>query len=56
MSEDKDREIKRIIGEAIGEASMCWEPRPTGVFLSDRASSIIDRVFDELKALTPPVD
>jgi len=30
------------IGELVGEASMCWDPPPLGVFESDRASRIVD--------------
>lgn len=37
-------EIKREIGEAIGEGSMCWDPIPTGVFDATRASAIVERV------------
>jgi hypothetical protein len=36
-------ELRRIIGEAVGEASLQWEPKPTGVFDSDGAVGVIDR-------------
>lgn len=46
MSEATEtKTIENLIGEAIGEASMCWDPRPTGVFESDRASGIVDRIL-----------
>lgn len=32
------------LGEIIGEASMCWKEIPTGVFDSDRAVKLIDRL------------
>jgi len=44
MSEPKS--FRNIVGEAIGEASMCWLETPTGVFDSDRASRIVDKIFD----------
>lgn len=42
-------ERKQLIGEAIGEASMCWGEMPTGVFDSTRASKIVDRVVAALE-------
>lgn len=33
-------QIKRILGETIGEASLQWEPRPTGVFDTHGASVV----------------
>lgn len=36
--------FREIVGEAIGEASTCWLPRPTGVFDSTRASALVDRI------------
>jgi hypothetical protein len=36
-------ELRRIIGEAVGEASLQWDPKPTGVFDSDGAVGVIDR-------------
>lgn len=40
--------LKQIIGEAVGEASMCWSERPTGVFDSERASRIVDKVWNAI--------
>lgn len=36
-------DLSRIIGEAIGEASLQWDPKPTGVFDSGGASALVDR-------------
>lgn len=36
--------FRTIVGEAIGEASMCWSETPKGVFDSTRASQIVDRI------------
>lgn len=40
------KSFRQIVGEAIGEASMCWSEIPTGVFESTRASAIVDKIFD----------
>lgn len=32
------------IGEIIGEASMCWSETPTGIFQSDKAITLIDKL------------
>lgn len=41
--------------EAIGEASMCWRPIPSGVFLSEKASAVAVRlcfkIAEELEKL-----
>lgn len=34
------------IAQAVGEASMCWDPIPTGVFDSDKASEIVVKLKD----------
>ncbi|MCK9598164.1 MAG: hypothetical protein M0R06_03925 [Sphaerochaeta sp.] len=41
-------EIREKIFTAIGEASMCWEPRPTGVFDSTAAQKIGERLVAAL--------
>ena len=50
--------LAEAIGQAIGEASMCWSPTPTGVFDSTRASSVLDDLCDQvvtiLSAAQPP--
>jgi hypothetical protein len=40
-------QAEKEIGEAVGEASMCWTELPQGTFESDRAKKIVER----LKAL-----
>lgn len=45
------------IYEALGEASMCWNPRPSGVFDSTKASEIGERlvkVFEEYATQRTP--
>jgi len=42
-------DIKTKVFESIGEASMCWNPRPKGVFDSTHASEIADRLWDLIR-------
>lgn len=44
-------ELKTFIGEKMGEATMCWEPIPSGVFDSQRAVKILDEVYEAIEAL-----
>lgn len=37
--------FKELVGQSIGEASMCWSEAPKGVFESDRASKIVDKII-----------
>ena len=39
-------DFKTIVGQAIGEASMCWSETPGGTFDSSRASLIVDRILE----------
>ena len=43
--------IERHVFEAIGEASMCWENTPTGVFDSDRAKRIGDDLIKFIESV-----
>ena len=40
-----EKNLFEKITELVGEASMCWEPRPTGVFSSDKAMDIANRIM-----------
>jgi len=40
------KEFKTIVGEAIGEASMCWSETPSGTFESNQASLIVDKILE----------
>jgi hypothetical protein len=44
-------DLRRIIGEAVGEASLQWEPKPSGIFDSSAASALVDRTVAQLAAL-----
>lgn len=41
--------LREIVGQAIGEASMCWSEIPQGEFDSTRASAIVDRVVSAIE-------
>lgn len=32
MQDETERKAREIIGEAIGYGSLCWDPKPSGVF------------------------
>lgn len=37
---------KEVVGMAVGEASVCWEPmNGTGIFDDKRATAIVDRLL-----------
>lgn len=38
------REFRELVGIGIGEASVCWDEIPTGVFESTKACAIVDRI------------
>jgi len=42
--------LKEIIEQAIGQASMCWSPYPTGVFDSSKACKITGNLITKIKA------
>jgi hypothetical protein len=43
-------QLHEKIGIAIGSASMCWIPIPSGIFDSDRAGKICLNLTDEIAA------
>ena len=48
-------EIREKVFTAIGEASMCWEPIPTGVFDSTAAQKVGERLVADLASAVPVV-
>jgi len=44
----KRKEIEKIIGEAIGEGSMCWSETPKGIFDSVNASRIVEETVNKI--------
>jgi hypothetical protein len=53
--------LKEIVFQGLGEASVCWEPKPTGVFDSTHAARIGDEIMKAINAeleqddIGPPV-
>jgi len=45
--------IKEKVFTAIGEASMCWDPIPTGVFDSTAAQKVAERLVADLASAVP---
>jgi hypothetical protein len=49
---DIDPKLNKLIFEALGEASTCWENMySTGVFDSTRAGMIGDKLMEDIKNL-----
>lgn len=45
------KEIKTKIMELAGTASLCWEPKPVGVFDSTQAQQACENIFKEIEPL-----
>jgi hypothetical protein len=43
--------LRETVFQAIGQASMKWNPRPTGVFDSTEASKVADKLIFDIKSL-----
>ena len=41
-------EVREKVGIAVGHGSLCWEPRPIGVFDSTEASKAVDTATTEI--------
>lgn len=46
-----DEKLRRIIGEGMGEASMCWAPIPVGVFDPEQAIEVVERTVLAIEVL-----
>lgn len=44
----KKEDIAKEIYEAVGYASMCWNPKPTGIFDSGEASKCADKLIEDI--------
>jgi hypothetical protein len=45
-----DKELGEAVGQALGAASVCWEPMDcTGVFMSERANQLCDELFGVIR-------
>lgn len=48
MNKNTQEQIYQMIGEAIGQASMCWVTTPKGVFDSTLAKQVTDELFKSI--------
>ncbi len=46
-----EKTLRELIGEAIGEASMCWSETPEGTFDADAAKVIMDKLVKDIHQL-----
>ncbi len=45
------RELESKVGEALGEASMCWSETPKGVFESNKALAVANNLISFIENL-----
>lgn len=45
--------LKKDVFEALGAASLCWNPRPTGVFDSTQAKVFGDELMEKINSNVP---
>ena len=43
-----EKALRQKVMEAMGAASMCWEPIPTGVFDASGAIAVAERLLAEI--------
>lgn len=46
QAQKENTTFETLVGESIGEASMCWSETPTGVFESTKAKNIVDKILN----------
>lgn len=46
-----DTQLSRVLHEMAGAVSLCWEPKPTGVFNSTQACEFVAAAIAELRAI-----
>jgi hypothetical protein len=47
------RTPEQLLGQLAGAASLCWDPRPDGVFDADQAAAFVDAAVARLKEMQP---
>jgi hypothetical protein len=45
---DYDKKLRELIFTALGEASMCWDETPKGVFDASHAKEIGEKLYTEI--------
>jgi len=51
MKDEMRSELVKALGILAGFSSMCWEPRPSGVFNSEEAQVGVDNAKAKIEAL-----
>lgn len=54
MADSDPLHLSRILHELAGAASLCWEPRPTGVFDSQLAIQFVEQALAEIRSRMTP--
>lgn len=44
-----ERQLREFVFTSLGAASMCWNPRPAGVFVSEEAAEIGEMLMKNIK-------
>lgn len=44
-----EQQLREFVFTSLGAASMCWAPRPTGVFKSEEAAEIGEMLMENIK-------
>ena len=47
-----ENELKEFIGQKVGEATMQWEPIPSGVFKYEDAGKILEEIYKAIDTHT----
>src|SRR3990167_2956778 len=45
------KSVSQILGELAGAASLCWMPKPIGIFDSTTASKFVDDAVEEIELI-----
>jgi hypothetical protein len=46
-----DGMLSQVLHEMAGEASLCWDPKPAGVFDSSKAIVAVERAIEQLRSI-----
>jgi len=43
---NRKQKLKEVIRMGVGRASLCWEPRPEGIFDTTEAEKTVDEIYE----------
>lgn len=49
MKKTKKEKLETLIFVALGEASMCWSETPKGIFNSDKAKLVGEKLVEDIE-------